>query len=256
MNLPTWPTAATATVPPSASPSAPAWLPADTGFALPDGTPLLLTISRKSLYVQLTQSVTVAMPDEAILLLYLCTPGFDPAAIWRTPAPSDDTPDPDMRETQPDRFTAIRTAAEAWADRTFHHTQLMPLWELALALWNDSHSTATVPMETDTTADAGEKKSMPAPSPTGASNTSASSPEETSSTAPGSSTPSPSATPTPPSTPGPSSQDSPSSPPPSNPPASPAQTPSSPPPSAPPAATCDFCIPGTDNCTHPNATAS
>ncbi len=179
-----------------------------TGHSLPDGRPLLLTMSRKCLFVKLTQRLSVAQPEDAMLLLYLCSPDFDPDTVWQTPTPSDDGQETPLQKEEPDLFTAIRITAQHWAD-AFDHLLMETLWDLANALWKGQHATATTVIDDGTAA---QKKRPAASSPTGPSNTSGSSPEATSAGAVISSTIFPSAMPMPPSTRGTSSKASPPSP--------------------------------------------
>lgn len=184
--------------------------------ALPDGRPLLLTMSRKCLFVQLTQSLVPSTPEEGMLLLYLCSPEFDPEQVWQAPEPSDKEGEEDLARTQPNVYTAIRQAADVWADETLDPDDMLALWDLARMLWHGKNATATVVIK-DAAAAAGEKKSPEESSLTGRSNTSASSPEETPPNETTSCTISISGTPMPASTPGAASRESPSSPPPSEP---------------------------------------
>lgn len=227
MNLPSFPDLPAAAPPPVATsfpsasaPSAPSAV-SSSRFSLPDGTPLLLTMSRKFRYFSLTGFYGIATPEDAFILLYLCSPQFDPRERWTAPAPVEEgTPDDGLRRTDPDYFTALRVRIEDWAD-TFPHLQLDALYLLALSLWTDSDVTAAIPVPGSETP---EKKSPESP-PTGPPSTAASSPEATSPGTTPSSTPSPSVTSMPPSTPGAANRDSSSSPPPSGPPASPPPAP-------------------------------
>lgn len=178
------------------------------GHNLPDGRPLLLTMSRKCLFVRLTQKLSVAQPEDAMLLLYLCSPDFDPDTVWQTPEPNGEDTETPLSTEAPDIFTALRLTAQHWSE-SLDHTQMIPLWDLAIALWNGQHATATTVIAD---GEAGEKKSPPASSPTGLNNTSGFSPAGTSLADTTFSTGSPSATPTPASTRGTSSKASPASP--------------------------------------------
>lgn len=148
---------------PGERPAAPAPLPAGR-FALPDGTPLLLTMTRKSHFVQLTGNYGVGSPDEALLLLFLCSPEYDTRRRWVTPAPADE-PEPRMVETAPGYFTRVRLEAEAWAEQ-WPHTGMVEMVNLAVRLWEDQHETAVQPLKP------AEKKTTPDACPTGQSPTS------------------------------------------------------------------------------------
>ena len=163
-------------------------------FFLSDGTPLTLTWSRKSMYVSLTQRAGVSDPEEAGLLLYLCSPQYDPRSRWRVPAPSETGEDPDLAETAPDIYAAVRVAADEWADQHLSHTDYIGLTVLAQAIWHDAHETMV------TAATEAPQKKTEESIPTGPSPSAAPSPEETSPSTTTSSTFSPLATPTPPST--------------------------------------------------------
>jgi hypothetical protein len=164
-----WPSPPQPTVPEAPAPEA---HPAR--FHLPNGTPLVLTWSRKSMYVSLTQRAGVNDPEEAGLLLYLCSPDYDPRKRWRVPAPSETGEDPDLSETAPDLYAAVREDADAWADRNLNHTDFIGLTVLAQAIWFDAHETmVTVAAETT-------QKKTEENIPTGPSVSAEPSPEETS----------------------------------------------------------------------------
>ena len=163
-------------------------------FFLADGTPLTLTWSRKSMYVSLTQRAGVSDPEEAGLLLYLCSPQYDPRSRWRVPAPSETGEDPDLAETAPDLYAAVRVAADEWADQHLTHTDYIGLTVLAQAIWHDAHETMV------TAATEAPQKKTEESTPTGPSVSPEPSPEETSPSTTTSSTPCPPETPTPPST--------------------------------------------------------
>jgi hypothetical protein len=127
-----WPTPSPTTPQPEAPPAR---------FHLSDRTPLNLTWSRKSMYVSLTQRAGVSDPEEAGLLLYLCSPQYDPRSRWRVPAPSETGEDPDLAETAPDLYAAVRMAADEWADQHLTHTDYIGLTVLAQAIWHDAHET-------------------------------------------------------------------------------------------------------------------
>ena len=131
-----WPTPS----PAEPQPAAPA-----ARFFLSDGTPLTLTWSRKSMYVSLTQRAGVSDPEEAGLLLYLCSPQYDPRSRWRVPAPSETGEDPDLSETAPALFAAVRLAADEWADEHLPHADWINLTVLAQSIWMDAHETMVVP---------------------------------------------------------------------------------------------------------------
>lgn len=164
-------------------------------FFLTDGTPLTLTWSRKSMYVSLTQRAGVSDPEEAGLLLYLCSPQYDPRSRWKVPAPSETGEDPDLAETAPDLYAAVRMAADEWADQHLTHTDYIGLTVLAQAIWHDAHETMVTAATEAPQKKTGENTHTgPSPSPEP-------SPEETSPSTITSSTSSPPETPTPPSTP-------------------------------------------------------
>lgn len=101
------------------------------------------------MYVSLTQRAGVNDPEEAGLLLYLCSPDYDPRKRWKVPAPSETGEDPDLAETAPDLYAAVREDADAWADRNLKHTDFIGLTVLAQAIWFDAHETmVTVAAET------------------------------------------------------------------------------------------------------------
>ncbi len=160
-------------------------------FFLADGTPLVLTWARKSMYVSLTQRAGVSDPEEAGLLLYLCSPQYDPRSRWRVPAPSETGEDPDLAETAPDLYAAVRMAADEWADQHLPHTDYLGLTVLAQAIWHDAHETMV-----SAATEAPQKKTEES-IPTGPSPSAAPSLEETSASTTTSCTSSPPATPTP-----------------------------------------------------------
>ena len=177
-----WPTPS----PAEPQPAAPA-----ARFFLSDGTPLTLTWSRKSMYVSLTQRAGVSDPEEAGLLLYLCSPQYDPRSRWRVPAPSETGEDPDLQETAPALFAAVRLAADEWADEHLPHADWINLTVLAQSIWMDAHETMVVPATEQPQKKTGENTHTgPSPSPEP-------SPEETSPSTTTSSTSSPPATLTP-----------------------------------------------------------
>ena len=182
-----WPTPSPSDV--VASPAYPA------RFHLADGTPLVLTWSRKSMYVSLTQRAGVSDPEEAGLLLYLCSPQYDPRSRWRVPAPSETGEDPDLAETSPDLYAAVRAAADEWADQHLTHTDYIGLTVLAQAIWHDAHETMV------TAATETPQKKTGESTPTGPSPSVEPSPEGTLHYATSLSTSSPPETPTPLSTP-------------------------------------------------------
>lgn len=146
------------------------------------------------MYVSLTQRAGVNDPEEAGLLLYLCSPDYDPRRRWRVPAPSETGEDPDLAETAPDLYAAVREDADAWADRNLSHTEFIGLTVLAQAIWYDAHETmVTVAAETT-------QKKTEESIPTGPSPTAAPSPEATSHSQTTSSTGCPAETPMPPCT--------------------------------------------------------
>lgn len=182
-----WPTPSpTDTAPTPAAPAA--------RFSLADGTPLTLTWSRKSMYVSLTQRAGVSDPEEAGLLLYLCSPQYDPRSRWRVPAPSETGEDPDLAETAPDLYAAVRVAADEWADQHLTHTDYIGLTVLAQAIWHDAHETMV------TAATETPQKKTGENTPTGPSPSAAPSPEGTLPSTTTSSTSSQPETHTPPST--------------------------------------------------------
>ena len=181
-----WPT----TSPAEQQPAAPV-----ARFFLSDGTPLTLTWSRKSMYVSLTQRAGVSDPEEAGLLLYLCSPQYDPRSRWRVPAPSETGEDPDLQEESPDLYAAVRVAADEWADQHLTHTDYIGLTVLAQAIWHDAHETMV------TAATEAPQKKTEESTPTGPSVFAEPSPEGTSPSTTTSSTPYPPETPTPPCTP-------------------------------------------------------
>lgn len=180
---------------PTPSPTAPQPEAPPARFHLSDGTPLTLTWSRKSMYVSLTQRAGVSDPEEAGLLLYLCSPQYDPRSRWRVPAPSETGEDPDLAETAPDLYAAVRVAADEWADQHLTHTDYIGLTVLAQAIWHDAHETMV------TAATETPQKKTQENTPTGPSPSAAPSPEETSPSTTTSSTSSQPETPTPLSTP-------------------------------------------------------
>jgi len=152
-----WPTPSpTDTAPTPAAPAA--------RFSLADGTPLTLTWSRKSMYVSLTQRAGVSDPEEAGLLLYLCSPQYDPRSRWRVPAPSETGEDPDLSETAPSLFAAVRVAADEWADQHLSHTEYLDLTRLAQSIWYDAHETM-VTTATETPQKKTEESIHTGPSP-------------------------------------------------------------------------------------------
>ena len=182
-----WPTPSPTSAPQPEAPPA--------RFHLADGTPLTLTWSRKSMYVSLTQRAGVSDPEEAGLLLYLCSPQYDPRSRWRVPAPSETGEDPDLAETAPDLYAAVRLAADEWADQHLTHTDYIGLTVLAQAIWHDAHETMV------TAATETPQKKTEESIPTGPSVSAAPSPEETSPSMTSFSTTYLPETPTPPSTP-------------------------------------------------------
>jgi hypothetical protein len=182
-----WPTPSPTTAPQPEAPPA--------RFHLADGTPLTLTWSRKSMYVSLTQRAGVSDPEDAGLLLYLCSPQYDPRSRWRVPAPSETGEDPDLAESAPDLYAAVRVAADEWADQHLTHTDYIGLTVLAQAIWHDAHETMV------TAATETPQKKTGESTPTGPSHSVALSPEETLHSTILSCTDSPPATLTPPSTP-------------------------------------------------------
>ena len=164
-------------------------------FFLADGTPLVLTWSRKSMYVSLTQRAGVSDPEEAGLLLYLCSPQYDPRSRWRVPAPSETGEDPDLAETAPALFSAVRVAADEWADEHLPHADWIKLTVLAQSIWMDAHETMVVPAAEQPQKKTGENI------PTGQSPLLEPSPVETSACGTTSCTLCPPETPTPPCTP-------------------------------------------------------
>jgi hypothetical protein len=180
---------------PTPSPTAPQPEAPPARFHLADGTPLTLTWSRKSMYVSLTQRAGVSDPEEAGLLLYLCSPQYDPRSRWRVPAPSETGEDPDLAETSPDLYAAVRVAADEWADQHLTHTDYIGLTVLAQAIWHDAHETMV------TAATETPQKKTGESIPTGPSPSPELSPEETLPSTTTSCTDSPPATPTQPSTP-------------------------------------------------------
>jgi hypothetical protein len=182
-----WPTPSPTSAPQPEAPPA--------RFHLADGTPLTLTWSRKSMYVSLTQRAGVSDPEEAGLLLYLCSPQYDPRSRWRVPAPSETGEDPDLAETSPDLYAAVRVAADEWADQHLTHTDYIGLTVLAQAIWHDAHETMV------TAATETPQKKTGENTPIGPSVFAAPSPEETSPSTILSCTPCPPATLTPPSMP-------------------------------------------------------
>lgn len=147
------------------------------------------------MYVSLTQRAGVSDPEEAGLLLYLCSPQYDPRSRWRVPAPSETGEDPDLAETAPDLYAAVRLAADEWADQHLSHTDCIPLTVLAQAIWYDAHETMV-----SLAAETPQKKTQEN-TPTGPSPSAAPSPEETSPSTTSFSTTYLPETPTPPSTP-------------------------------------------------------
>jgi hypothetical protein len=180
---------------PTPSPTAPQPEAPPARFHLADGTPLTLTWSRKSMYVSLTQRAGVSDPEEAGLLLYLCSPQYDPRSRWRVPAPSETGEDPDLAETSPDLYAAVRVAADEWADQHLTHTDYIGLTVLAQAIWHDAHETMV------TAATETPQKKTGESIPTGPSVSAAPSPGETLHSTTTSCTDSPPETLTPPSTP-------------------------------------------------------
>ena len=180
---------------PTPSPTAPQPEAPPAHFHLPDGTPLILKWSIKSMYVSLTQRAGVSDPEEAGLLLYLCSPQYDSRARWSVPAPSETGEDPDLQETAPDLYAAIRLAADEWADQHLNHTDYIGLTVLAQAIWHDAHETMV------TAATEAPQKKTEESTPTGPSVSAEPSPEETLHSTILSCTDSPPATLTPPSTP-------------------------------------------------------
>jgi hypothetical protein len=116
----------------------------------------------------------VSDPEEAGLLLYLCSPQYDPRSRWRVPAPSETGEDPDLAETAPDLYAAVRVAADEWADQHLTHTDYIGLTVLAQAIWHDAHETMV------TAATETPQKKTGESIPTGPSVSAAPSPEETS----------------------------------------------------------------------------
>jgi len=152
-----WPTPSTA----EPQPAAPA-----ARFFLSDGTPLILTWSRKSMYVSLTQRAGVSDPEEAGLLLYLCSPQYDPRSRWRVPAPSETGEDPDLQAESPDLYAAVRIAADEWADQHLTHTDYIGLTVLAQAIWHDAHETmVTAATEAPQKKTEESTRTGPSPSP-------------------------------------------------------------------------------------------
>ncbi len=147
------------------------------------------------MYVSLTQRAGVSDPEEAGLLLYLCSPQFDVRSRWRVPAPSETGEDPDYRETAPDLYASIRLAADEWADEHLTHTDYIGLTVLAQAIWHDAHETMV------TAATETPQKKTGESTPTGPSLSPEPSPEETLHSTTTLSTSSPLETPTPPSMP-------------------------------------------------------
>ena len=144
------------------------------------------------MYVSLTQRAGVNDPEEAGLLLYLCSPAYDPRKRWRVPAPSETGEDPDLAETAPDIYAAVRADADAWADENLNHTEFIGLTVLAQAIWYDAHETmVTVAAET-----AQKKTEEEENTPTGPHPTAVPSPEATSHSQTTSSTGCPAETPT------------------------------------------------------------
>lgn len=146
------------------------------------------------MYVSLTQRAGVNDPEEAGLLLYLCSPDYDPRRRWRVPAPSETGEDPDLAETAPDLYAAVRADADAWADQNLNHTEFIALTVLAQAIWFDAHETM-VTVAAETTQKKTEESIHTGPSPTVEP-----SPEETSHSTTTCSIDSPAETPMPPST--------------------------------------------------------
>lgn len=179
---------------PTPSPSEPQPAAPAARFFLSDGTPLTLTWSRKSMYVSLTQRAGVSDPEEAGLLLYLCSPQYDPRSRWRVPAPSETGEDPDLAETAPALFAAVRLAADEWADEHLPHADWINLTVLAQSIWMDAHETMVV------TATEQPQKKTGENIPTGQSPSPEPSPAGTSPCGTTSCTPCQPATPTPPST--------------------------------------------------------
>jgi hypothetical protein len=96
---------------PAAPPGVPAAQSKTRRYVLPDGVTLQCSTTRRCRYSSLTAMVDVTTPEEAMVLLYLCSPEYDPRARWQ-PAETGDGEAEALNE-----FLTIRQRVEEWADR-------------------------------------------------------------------------------------------------------------------------------------------
>lgn len=221
---------------------------------LPDGTPLRLTASGIDLFERLTAGSFIPQDfHEASVLLWCATRTSDELETLWIPAPPEDTdPAPDSASLIPIyNISGIMRRVVRWRDTTIPAGARTEAHGLALALWNHEHGTLLEVDEAGLPDTPDSEKKSPPVAPTGSSPPSTPSPEETPPAGPISFTASPTAPSSPPTEHGSSPTASPSSPPQPETAGTDSSTPSSPFPHAHPAATCDFCIPGVDNCPHP-----
>lgn len=152
---------------------------------LPDGTPLLMSISRKVVLGALFDVEELddegkptglmipwggpASPMEDIVVLFLCA---TPPSVWYQPVLCDDGA-VRMLYQDPRSFMA---AANDWADSTcLKEMTLGELYPIVEALWKGAHANFATPLAEKKT----ESPPMEESPPTGATNTPPSSPEET-----------------------------------------------------------------------------
>lgn len=174
---------------------------------LPDGTPLLMTISRKVVlaslfdYPELDESGEPtglvipwkgpSNPMEDLIVLFLCANGPD---VWMAPVLCEDGLTRMLYQVN----SAFMAAACRWADGTCLGEMTAPeLYPVVRDLWHGAHANFVTPLAEKKTEAAGQPGSLP----TGPINTPPSSPEATAAGSDTSCTSSPSTMPTGKSTP-------------------------------------------------------
>lgn len=165
--------------------------PADPHY-LPDGAPLLLTLSRKMYMGRLFGDdadtyAGPANPTQDLTLLFLCA---HPREVWMAPG----------RETAGgavlpliQRQNDFQRAIDHFADTALGHLSIAEMSALAISLWRAEHATHAIPKKKIAPPESPSPTTKQTPSsPTGPSNTSTSSPPETPGVGTTSSTSSPS----------------------------------------------------------------